>query len=189
MRRINNEHNFGLVSGSIQSHVQPEPGTQLTLVLHAVALLLDWRKRAPFHCDATVRFVDESLQYRVVARPRHLSYEVTNVQTGVAESLDSSIRMIPDGVTDKLQQQNQINTEPMAVRLAFPLSLGIWGRPSDSYRISGAHQRGNEFALTLTHQQQPGLVGELVIDQGRQTAIRLSTPTLTIEYRNIQPER
>jgi hypothetical protein len=70
---------------------------------------------------------------------------------------------------------------------AFPLSLDIWGRPGDGYRITGAVGDDEQVTLTLEHQKDTTLVGRLVVDRSRRIAVRLDTPTLAIRYRDIQP--
>ena len=187
----NDNHDFAFVAGAsapVPAYIREDSGSEIGAVIDGVAVLLDWRKRSDFRCLADVRFVDQVHEYQVVAQPRELSYQVTNAVTGVVESYDPKTGILREGDSERLADASQLATEPIAARLAFPLSLGIWGRPGDSYQISGATRSENELVLSLRHQEDPSLIGVLVVDQGRRTAIRLDTPTLGIEYRDIQPD-
>ena len=192
MSKHDDEHAFGFVAGQhTRSHELGEGNaeTQLSLTVDAVAVLLDWRKRAAFRCVADVRHGDRIDSYELEAQPRDLSYRVTNTKTGMIESFDPQSRMLREGNTERPLEVNQLATEPLAARLAFPLSLGIWGRPGDSYRITGATRRENAVIVSLVHQRDTTLTGKLTIDTDRRTAIRLDTPTLGVEYRAIQPDQ
>jgi len=183
----NNDNGFGFIAGQAPEFSDQGSDVGLSTILEGVAILLDWRKRAAFQTDVTVRLGNDSRNYHVTARPRELSYEVASVETGTVESFDPRSGMIREGTSERPLEPYQIGTEPMAVRLAFPVSLGIWGRPGDSYRMTGARRTADQLVVALVHQADPSLTGELVIDLGRRKAVRLDTPTLGIEYRDIQP--
>ena len=189
MFETSDDGGFGVVAGRTPEVPAPARGDALSTVLEGVAILLDWRKRAAFQSDVIVRLGNDCHEYRVTARPRELFYEVASVQAGTVESFDPRSGVIREGAFERALEPFQLATEPMAVRLAFPVSLGIWGRPGDSYRMTGARRTGGRLVMALAHQTDHSLTGELVIDLDRRTAIQLDTPTLGIEYRDIQPGR
>ena len=155
-------HDFGFAAGippeAPPQKSNPSSNSELENVLSAVAILTDWRKRSPFRCSAHVMFGNsDSEEFAVLAQPVELSYEVGNTKTGFVESFDPQTGMIRSGNEERYREVNQIITEPMAVRLAFPLSLGIWGRPGDSYRINGGSRKGTRtITLNLVHQKRRG---------------------------------
>jgi len=83
-------------------------------------------------------------------------------------------------------EPNQFMTEPLAARLAFPISLGVWGRPSDSYRMIGASRLGDEILIRLEHQTDPHLFGSVTIDTEKRLVTRLDTPTETCRYQDVE---
>lgn len=179
------EGDFGFMAGRTHRVPVQVSDNALGSVLEAVAILLDWRKRPTWQSGVVVRMGSESREYRVTVSPRDLNYEVVDVQTGRVQSFDSRSGLIREGSSERPLEPYQLSTEPMAVRLAFPVSLGIWGRPGDSYRMTGARRTEDRLVVALAHEADPSLTGELTIDVKRRIAIRLNTPTIGIEYTSI----
>lgn len=169
--------------GSAQSGGQ----RQQVPLLEAIAILLDWRKRSSFRCTAEVLEGGQLLEFDVTAWPRVQSYSVRNADTGAVYGFDAHTGIMREVSDERPLLANQLSTEPVAARLAFPLSLGIWGRPGDSYRLTDAVEEGEAIMVAVEHQQNSAMVGSLTIDRNRRQAVRLDTPTLSIRYRDIQP--
>lgn len=115
------------------------------------------------------------------------SYRSVRVPDGLIDSFDgaSGVRIV--GNREEAVSANQIATEPLQLRLSFPLSLGVWGRPGDSYRFSGARDLGDDIAVDLVHQHEASVKGTLDVSRQLRIAVRLDTPTVSCHYRNIEP--
>gem|GEM_PF-6041062 len=86
--------------------------------------------------------------------------------------------------------RNSFSVEHPAARLAFPLSLLVWGRSFDDYRFTGqAVRRDEHIELALVHTKDDGVKGSLTVSDPFRMAVKLDTPTLLIEYTEIAAAR
>lgn len=160
-------------------------------LMNAVAIMTDWRLVRTFACEVVLH--DLQTQHAQVfdlhAEPMHSSYTLTERVTGREQSYDDATRTLATEGQTKQRQPNDLLTDPVPVRLAFPLSLPIWGRRHDTYWMADARQQGRTLAVHLVGKEDATLSGALTIDLELGLAVRIDAPTLQLEYRGIVPAR
>lgn len=161
------------------------------LMMEAVAILTDWRLVKTFECEAVLQ---EDLElgeqlFHVRAEPRHSSYIVTDRATGRQSSYDDRTGLVNTAGFVKRRQAHDLVFEPSPARLAFPLTLPIWGRRRDAYRMVDATESNGQLNVRLAASSDGSVAGELAIDLGLRVAVRIDAPTLHLEYRGIVPAR
>jgi hypothetical protein len=160
----------------------------LEVVVDAVSILMSWRTVPSFRARVLHRLGDDvEREYQMEARPRALSYRLVEVGSGKADEFEGESRRLVSNSSELEYRIHMLAFEPLPVRLAFPMSLGIWGRATDGYRITGGTAEGSEIVLSLAHVQQGDLQGSLIIDRARRMAIRLDTPTEACRYERVEP--
>jgi len=158
------------------------------VLLDAIAILMDWRLVQSFRCDVTFMQNGTPTEYELVARPGVSSYVCTEKQTGRVFSHDEATGETISASERIKREPNQLRTEPLPIRLAFPLSLDVWGRRSGGWRMVDAERSDDEILVLLRHQTDPHLFGSLTIDTKRRLAVRLDTVTQVCHYTNIGPD-
>lgn len=160
-------------------------------LMDAVAILSDWRLVQTFRCEALLTDPSSGViqRFDVHAEPNHLSYSVTETATGKQWTYDDATRTAEIDGHVMHQQPYHLLTEPLPVRLAFPVALPVWGRGHDTYRMIDAHEDGDEIIVGLRGRTDRALSGTLAIDVVRGLATRIDTPTLQLEYRGIERAR
>lgn len=160
-------------------------------LMRAIAVMTDWRLVQTFKCEALWREVGSGNEqlFKLHAEPIHSSYSFVEPATGKQWSYDDRTRVsVLDGRPFEHRPENVL-TDPFAVRLAFPLSLPIWGRRHDTYRMVDAHQDGSALIVQLAGRTVQGLEGTVTIDVERGMAVRIDASTLRLEYRGIERAR
>lgn len=161
-----------------------------SLLMDAVATLTDWRLVRTFSCEVIVQDPGEEPQsLELHAEPMHSSYVLVDPRTGRRQSYDDTTRSFGTDGQIVQRQASALLTEPLPVRLAFPMSLPIWGRRHDLYRMVDANRVGSLLTVSLTGRADASLSGTLTIDLNRGLAVRIYAPTLQVEYRGIVPAR
>ncbi len=156
-------------------------------MLEAIAILTNWRKRGSYRCHSALTLGETQTAFEIEVRPEVNSYRSVRVRDGSTDSFDgASGERIVDNRKEAVSA-NQIATEPLQLRLSFPLSLGIWGRPGDSYRFDGARDLGDDIVVDLMHQHDASVTGTLTVSRQLRIAVRLDTPTVSCLYRDIEP--
>jgi hypothetical protein len=155
--------------------------------LRAVALITDWRKVSTFRCRAVVGSGGEASEFELHAEPNHSSYYCTDLATGRVSAYDDATRERITFSTVVPVYPYEVNSEALPARLAFPLSLGIWGRRGDAYRMVRAVEHGDRMVVEIANNGDAAVVGELSIDVARRAIVRLDSPSLTISYEEIEP--
>lgn len=154
-----------------------------------LSLLMSWRLVGRFRAHVVHRLGDSPERaYQLDANPRHLSYQLVNIETGKVDSYEWLDRRRVVQGKDEEETVFALTPEPLAARLAFPLSLGVWGRSFDDYRFTGEAKRHDGLLdLVLVHSKDPALQGLLSINPSRRQAVRLDTPTQYLAYESIEP--
>lgn len=134
---------------------------------------------------------DSPVEFFVIdASPRDLVYTLHRADGELVDDYDgyTHTRRSESPVQDV--PRNSFSVEHMAARLAFPLSLPIWGRSFDNYRLTGeAVREGEDIELALVHTKDDRLKGSLLVSDDLRMAVKLDTPTLMIEYTEIAAAR
>lgn len=155
-------------------------------LMTAVAVLTDWRLVRTIRCEAIVVSGGQRRVYGLHAEPNHSSYAYTAVGTGRQSSfVDATRERIDSGIRVPHQSSDRI-WHPLAVRLAFPPALPIWGRRHDGYRMVDADERDEQLVVQLAGRDDDTLSGSLAIDSTRGLAMRLDVPALSLEYRDVE---
>jgi hypothetical protein len=155
-------------------------------LMAAVAVLTDWRLVRTFECQSVVVQQSREWLYDLHAEPNYSSFVCTDLKTGRESSyIDATGERIDSGVRSPRQSSDLI-WQPFPVRLAFPLSLPIWGRRHDGYRMVSANERSGQLIVQLGDRDDSVESGSLTIDLARGLAVRLDVPALSLEYRHVE---
>ncbi|MGW9549654.1 hypothetical protein ACWG8W_01205 [Citricoccus zhacaiensis] len=163
-----------------------QPSTEA--MLDAIAVMTNWRSVPSFRCEVREMSVNGGREFELVAHPMVESFTVTEKKTGVVESFDAATgtRWLDGQKVDAFAYQ--VRNEPYPVRLAWPMSLPIWGRGTGEYRMVGAERADGEVIVELRHLEDPHLFGSVTVDLQRRMCVRLDVPTGSYHYVNIQSE-
>jgi hypothetical protein len=161
---------------------------EVDVVMEAVSILMAWRTAPNFRARVFHRIAgDTEREYELEAEPRECSYRLVEVETGAVDQFVGETRRLTSGTVSLDFHVYMVAFEPPAARLAFPMSLGVWGRPTDGYRMVGGHRVGDTIVVRLVHISQPALNGSLTVSRSSRMAVRLDTPTETCRYEGIEP--
>lgn len=162
----------------------------MATLMAAIGCMADWRLVRTFTCEVVVREEHGRVAtFELHAEPMHSSYSLVNTTSGIEESYDDASRTIVTDGTPVERMPNALLTEPLPARLAFPMSLPIWSRRHDLYRMTGAQREGNLVTVALEDRTDPARTGTLTVDLDQSLAVKINAPTLGIEYRGIAPAR
>lgn len=162
--------------------------SRVTPVVDAISILMAWRTLGGFR--ARVHFqlgADPPRKYDLEARTRELSYRLVDVESGQVDSFDGESRELVEADKRVEYRTHLLVFEPLPARLAFPLSLGIWGRSFDDYRISYGEDEGDNIVLSLVNTRASDVTGTLTVSRTERKAMRLDTPTQQIRYESVEP--
>lgn len=124
------------------------------------------------------------------ASPRDLVYTLHSADGELFDDYDGYTHTRRSETPVQDVPRNSFNAEHLAARLAFPMSLPIWGRSFDNYRLTGeASAEGEQIELALVHTKNDAVKGSLVVSDPLRMAVKLDTPTLLIEYTEIAAAR
>lgn len=163
---------FAFVAG-IQPPRRPAlPEAPLDVLAEAVGILVDQQRRPAYRCRVISQFGTTLQQHELDVRPLVGSYVCTDLATGRVDSSDgvSRVRIVGGEPQEILAHEHP--SVPLPARLAFPLQLPIWGRPSQ-HRMTGAVRLGDEIVIELTRVDDPHLRGSLTVDVRQRIATRL----------------
>ncbi|MFJ4174699.1 hypothetical protein [Microbacterium sp. NPDC089696] len=124
------------------------------------------------------------------ASPRDLVYTLHSEDGELVDDYDGYTHTRRSETPVQDIPRNSFYAEHLAARLAFPMSLPIWGRSFDNYRLTGeASANGEQIKLALVHTKDDTVKGSLVVSDPFRIAVKLDTPTLLIEYTEIAAAR
>ncbi|MFJ5955337.1 hypothetical protein ACIQC5_05190 [Paenarthrobacter sp. NPDC092416] len=132
------------------------------------------------HYEATSTWMcgAQTEQHKISVHPRAFSWQGENVQTGERSSFDpATMRMRLGGEDSTLSLDRIPFSFPGFVKLAFPLSMAIWGRSGDDFRPIALEAAGAECVILLRHQTDIRLFGSLSFDRMTGRTTRLVLPT------------
>ncbi len=164
------------------------PASTLVPVVDAITILMSWRTIGSFRARVHHELGAEPVRtYDLEARPRQLSYRLVDVDSGRLDSFDGESRELVEAGKRVEYHTHMLVFEPLPARLAFPLSLGIWGRSFDDYRIVDGADDGDQIVLSLAHTHASDVSGTLTVSRTERKAVRLDTPTQKIRYESVEP--
>ncbi|WP_146085867.1 hypothetical protein [Rathayibacter sp. AY1D9] len=159
---------------------------ETSILLDAVAVMANWRRRSPFRCRAFRRTPERTETYRLEVRPVEASFSCVDERTGTVDAYDAPTGRYVSGGEERPLDRWQLLPEPLAARLAFPLNLPVWGRPSDGYRMTGASIDGALTVIRLRHQADDRVRGTMTVDPRLRLVTRFDTPTETCWYEDVE---
>ena len=135
--------------------------------------------------------VDAPVEHFVIdASPRDLVYTLHRADGELVDDYDGYTHTRRSETLVHDIPRNSFKVEHFAARLAFPLSLPVWGRSFDGYRFTGeAVADGDQIELALVHAKDDRVTGSLTVSDDFRMAVKLDTPTLLIEYTEIAAAR
>lgn len=164
-----------------------QTGDELEVVLQGISVLMNWRLARSIAATVFAMTWQDLREYELEVRPRELSYVLKDKVSGVIDEYHwPSTTQISSGEPVVIGP-GTIAFEPLPVRLAFPQSLSIWGRSTDSWRICSGRREPGEIILGLRHRKDVHLDGTLTIDLDLGMAVRLDTPMESYHYENVEP--
>lgn len=181
------EDPFGYVAGVEPDGEDYGHGGELETVMLGVAALMAWRTVPPFAAIVVHELGSETRRFRIDADPMRAAYALLDLQSGSVDSYDpvAGEYVIESQAVEF--DHRMLTPEPSPARLAFPLSLLIWGRPQDNWRVFSGSRSRHEINLELISQIEPSVRGELRINRHSNMAVRLDTPTEKIWYETVEP--
>lgn len=162
------------------------PVVHASLTLEAISLLLNWRTVSDFECVVDYYSLHGTQEFTLSATPSTGGYVGVNTDSGQVSSYDpsSGLRVV-NGMPQDPPTLTQYDYVPVVARLLFPLSLGIWGRPMDSWAIKETLDMGDELLVLVRNRLEPRLIGSLTVDRNRRQALQFDSPGEIIHYRDI----
>ncbi|WP_447913832.1 hypothetical protein [Microbacterium phyllosphaerae] len=160
--------------------------------VRAMTLLMSGPLIPSCHARVALRQgADAPVEHFVIdASPRDLVYTLHRADGELVDDYDGYTRTRRSELPVQDIPRNSVNVEHFAARLAFPLSLPVWGRSFDSYRFTGeAVEDGDQIELALVHTKDDRVTGALTVSDDFRMAVKLDTPTLLIEYTEIAAAR
>jgi len=142
----------------------------------------------PFTARSFSQYGSDVQQWDVAVVPASFEWSSTHLTSGRTESFDpATLSLNTDGSVLRLTPDRIPCTFPDQVKLAFPLSLPIWGRPRDEYHPVSVEDHEEGAVLLLRHSKDPGLFGSLTFDRASGRARRLATPSTLLLMRVESP--
>lgn len=153
----------------------------------ALAVIMSWRRIGAFR--ASVRSCNGAgaeKRYTLEANTLRLTYTLWNLESGQVEHFDGEARTRSFGRSMETIHPGEFTPESVPARLAFPLSLLIWGRGVDNYRFTGKAQRtAMETRLELIHTRDETMRGTLTLDHRWRMLTALESPVDSLVYEDI----
>lgn len=135
-----------------------------------------------FEAISTSQHGNDVEQWAIVAVPGTFHWSAKSLRTGRMQSFDPDTLSLRDGEDSRELSLHRIpHSFPEAVKLAFPLSLPIWGRNRDEYHPISAEQQDTDIVLILRHQKDQAIFGSYTFDRESGRAKRLVTPTQVLQ--------
>lgn len=131
-----------------------------------------------FEATSTSQYGNVIEQWTIVVIPGTFYWSARSLGSGKIQSFDPKTLSLYDGDESIQLSLDRIpHSFPEPVKLAFPLSLPIWGRHRDDYHPISVEDQDNDTVLMLRHQKDKGIFGSFTFDRETGRAKRLVTPT------------
>jgi hypothetical protein len=131
-----------------------------------------------YEATSTSQYGNVIEQWAIIVIPGTFYWSARSLGTGRIESFDPNTLSLHDGEESRQLSLDRIpHSFPEPVKLAFPLSLPIWGRPRDEYHPISVEDQDNDTVLMLRHQKDKSMFGSFTFDRETGRAKRLVTPT------------
>lgn len=155
--------------------------------INALSMIMSWRHVGAFRATVHSRTGNNpEKRYSLEANPRLLRYTLQDLDTGSVEQFDGEARARSFNGSTETVHPGEMTPEAVAARLAFPMSLLIWGRAIDNYRFTGAVTRsGDHTAIGIEHVRDKSLHGSLILDERRRMLTKLESAADYLSYEDI----
>ena len=181
------DDSFAFVAGIGPREVEPHSENELGVIVQGIGALMAWRTVPAFSATVVYELGDDARRYHFVARPIRPAYSLVDMKSGLVDSYDAVTREYVTESEPHDLDYHWLTPEASPARLAFPMSLLIWGRRIDAWRIGSGTRNGNELALGLVSTQDPQFRGSLTVDLEFGMAVRFDTPFEKIWYEGVEP--
>lgn len=178
---------FAFTAGTMQdSPAIFGPSSAELLISEVLPILVAPRRYQPVQLTATEQYGSQLAEYDVWANPLTGAWRAGDRNTGDLDSYDPATREYR--LAGELQETHpgQWGLEPEVVRLALPITLGVWGRGTDPWRMVSAASTGEELLVTLRNTRDDHLLGSLTVSKRLEMVTRFDTPAGCIRYRDIE---
>lgn len=140
-----------------------------------------------YEATSTSQYGSDIEQWAILVVPGTFYWSSRSLRTGRTESFDPQSLSLQNGEDSMQLSLDRIpHSFPDSVKLAFPLSLPIWGRRRDEYHPVSVEEQDNDIVLLLRHQKDKSIFGSFTFDRESGRAMRLVTPTLLLRQ-EVQP--
>ncbi|WP_309105327.1 hypothetical protein [Arthrobacter sp.] len=144
----------------------------------AIGAAIDGGGPHQFEATSRSQYGNVIEQWAIVVIPGTFYWSARSLGTGRIESFDPNTLSLHDGEESRQLSLDRIPSSfPESVKLAFPLSLRIWGRERDQYHPISVEDHDNDTVLILRHQKDKSIFGSFTFDRETGRAKRLVTPT------------
>lgn len=178
---------FAFIAGSAQNSPTVFGPSSAELLISAVLpIMVAPRRYQAVQLTAIEQYGTHLAEHDVWANPLTGAWRATDRSTGDVDSYDPTTREYR--LAGELQEMypGQWGIEPEVVRLALPITLGVWGRGTDPWRMVSAAEAEDEFLVSLRSTRDDHLLGSLTVSKQLEMATRFDTPVGCIHYRDIE---
>ena len=135
-----------------------------------------------YEATSTSQYGNVTEQWAIVVIPGTFYWSAESLRSGRIQSFDPNTLTLHNGEESLQLSVDRIpRSFPEPVKLAFPLSLPIWGRLRDEYHPIAVEDQGNDTVLILRHQKDKSIFGSFAFDRETGRAKRLVTPTQLLD--------
>jgi len=146
-------------------------------LIAAISVLVDGDART--HLGGTITHhtngEDRRVSFTADGRTGAWEYKIGRL-TGSRDDQGNVVERIGGRGEDMVGNSDRV---PFELQLLFPLTMLIWDRAGDEWRMDSAIEDGDHVTVHLVHREQPQCTAELTVDTARRLATRFSTPTDT----------
>jgi len=125
---------------------------------------------------------DRKIPFTADGRTGEWAYSIGRM-TASRDRYGNVVQRIGRGAEDRGGNADHV---PFELRIIFPLTLLIWDRAGDEWRMVSADEDGDQVTVHLVDREHPQLTAELTVDTARRLAVRFSTPgdTISVEVQD-----
>jgi hypothetical protein len=135
-----------------------------------------------YEATSTSQYGNVIEQWAILVIPGSFYWSARSLGTGRIESFDPKTLSLDDGEESIQLSLDRIpHSFPESVKLAFPLSLPIWGRRRDEYHPIAVEGQDDDTVLMLRHQADRSIFASFTFDRETGRAKRLVTPTQLLQ--------
>lgn len=164
--------------------------TAVDNLLHVIGSILSWEDRSAFRAQISREVVGaETEKYLVTAYPASSEVEITGITHEYLMKLERPFMQVstPEGTSTRACSAARV-PGGIAV-LIFPLTMPIWGRTRDTFRMTELSESSDNFdalRILLSGTRDPALSGFLTYSKTHRACVELSLPGERIAMHDIE---